>query len=115
MRFRLLVTTVLALGVMVSALATPKYFGTFRKTYPVPKESALAKANCNTCHLKGTELNVYGKDVQKAMQAKKTKELTAEILKSIETLDSDKDGAANGKEVKAGTLPGDSKSKPAAK
>lgn len=115
MRLQLLVTTTLALGVMVSALATPKYFGTFRKTYPAPKESALVKANCNACHLKGTELNVYGKDVQKAMVAKKTKELTAEILKSIETLDSDKDGASNGTEIKAGTLPGDPKSKPGAK
>jgi hypothetical protein len=64
------------------------------------------------CHVKGKELNVYGKDVQKAMQEKKTKDLTAEILKSIEKLDSDKDGVSNGDELKAGTLPGDPKSKP---
>ncbi len=112
MRMKLLATTILALGLMVGALATPKYFGTFRKTYPVPKESALMKAKCNTCHSQGTQLNPYGKDVQKAMQAKKTKDLTAEILKSIEKVDSDKDGVSNGNEIKAGTLPGDPKSKP---
>lgn len=112
-RFNLLVSTVLALGVMVSALATPKMQPVFNKTYPAPKESELAKAKCKACHTKGKELNVYGKDVQKAMQAKKTKDLTAAILKSIENLDSDKDGASNGNELKAGTLPGDPKSKPA--
>ena len=115
MRFRLLVSMTLVLGAMVTALATPKYFGTFRKTYPTAKEGALAKASCNICHLKGTALNVFGKDVQKAMQAKQTKELTTEILKSIETLDSDKDGVDNGKEIRAGTLPGDPKSKPVVK
>ncbi len=112
MRFKLLATTVLALGLTVGALAMPKYFATFRKTYPVPKDSALMKAKCNTCHSKGTQLNPYGKDVQKVMQAKKTKDLTAEILKSIEKLDSDKDRVSNGNEIKAGTLPGDPKSKP---
>jgi hypothetical protein len=112
-RVRMLVSTLLALGLMVTAVATPKLQVVFNKTYPAPKDSALAKAKCMACHVKGKELNVYGKDVQKAMQEKKTKDLTAEILKSIEKLDSDKDGASNGDELKAGTLPGDPKSKPA--
>jgi len=111
-RVRMLVSTLLALGLMVTAVATPKMQALFNKTYPSPKDSPLAKAKCTTCHVKGKELNVYGKDVQKAMQEKKTKDLTAEILKSIEKLDSDKDGASNGDELKAGTLPGDPKSKP---
>jgi hypothetical protein len=34
-------------------------------------------------------------------------------LSSIEKLDSDKDGVSNINEIKAGTLPGDPKSKPA--
>ncbi|MCS6829198.1 MAG: hypothetical protein RMM08_07750 [Armatimonadota bacterium] len=110
---KLLVSTVLAFGLMVGALATPKMQPLFNKTYPVAKESEVAKAKCAVCHTKGKELNVYGKDVQKAMQEKKAKELTADILKSIEKLDSDKDGASNGDELKAGTLPGDPKSKPA--
>lgn len=113
MKVRLLVSTLLALGLMVSALATPKYLVVTKKTYPAAPDSALAKAKCTVCHVKGKELNVYGKDVQKALQEKKTKDLTAEILKSIEKLDSDKDGVSNGDELKAGTLPGDPKSKPA--
>jgi hypothetical protein len=113
MKAKLLVSTALALGLMVSALATPKQLVTFLKTYHPEKDSALSKAKCTVCHVKGKELNVYGKDLQKALQEKKTKELTAEILKSIEKLDSDKDGVSNGDELKAGTLPGDPKSKPA--
>lgn len=113
MKFRLLVSSVLAFGLMVGALATPKYLVVFKKTYPAPKDSALTKAKCAACHVKGKELNVYGKDLQKAMQEKKTKDLTAEVLKSVEKLDSDKDGVSNGDELKAGTLPGDPKSKPA--
>jgi len=111
-RMKLLATTILTLGLMVGVLATPAYLGTFRKTYRPPKDSALMKANCNACHSTGTQLNSYGKDVQKAMQAKKTKDLTAEILKSIEKVDSDKDGVLNVNEIRAGTLPGDPKSKP---
>ncbi|NSW77479.1 MAG: hypothetical protein HPY54_00405 [Chthonomonadetes bacterium] len=115
MKVRWLVSTLLALGLMVSALATPKYFVVSKKTYPAAPESDLTKAKCTVCHVKGKELNVYGKDLQKALQEKKTKDLTAEILKSIEKLDSDKDGVSNGDELKAGTLPGDPKSKPAGK
>lgn len=112
-RAKLLITTLLAFGVMLTALATPKMQPLFNRTYPAPKDSDLAKAKCTVCHTKGKELNAYGKDLQKAMQERKTKELTAEILKSIENLDSDKDGVPNGAELKAGTLPGDPKSKPA--
>ncbi|GIV15007.1 MAG: hypothetical protein KatS3mg022_0442 [Armatimonadota bacterium] len=112
MKVKFLVSTVLALGVMVSALATPKYLAAFWKAYPSAKSTAVGKAKCTVCHVKGKELNVYGKDVQKVLQEKKTKDLTAEILKSIEKLDSDKDGVSNGDELKAGTLPGDPKSKP---
>lgn len=113
MKVRLFVSTVLALGLMVTALATPKHLATFLKTYPSVKNNAVGKAKCAVCHVKGKELNVYGKDLQKALQEKKTKDLTAEILKSIEKLDSDKDSVSNGDELKAGTLPGDPKSKPA--
>jgi hypothetical protein len=45
-----------------------------------------------------------------AMTAKATRDVAA--YKAIESLDSDKDGAANLAEIKAGTLPGDAASKP---
>ncbi len=115
MKVRFVLVSVLVLALMMSALATPKYLVTFLKAYPAPKDSALAKAKCAVCHVKGKELNVYGKDVDKVMKEKKTKDLAAEILKSVENLDSDKDGVSNGEELKAGTLPGDPKSKPAGK
>ncbi|MEJ5252537.1 MAG: hypothetical protein WHX60_11690 [Armatimonadota bacterium] len=113
MKVRWLVSTLLALGLIAGVLASPKMQVVFNKTYPASKDSDLAKVKCNVCHVKGKELNVYGKDLQKALQEKKTKDLTAEILKSIEKLDSDKDGVSNGDEIKAGALPGDPKSKPA--
>lgn len=112
-RMRMIATTVLACGVMLSALATPKMQPLFNRTYPVGKDSDVAKAKCAVCHVKGKELNAYGKDIEKEMQARKTKDLTVEILRAVEKLDSDKDGASNGDELKAGTLPGDPKSKPA--
>ncbi len=115
MQCRLLLITALVFALMMGALATPKHLVTFMKTYPSPKDSALGKAKCVTCHVKGKELNAYGKDLDKAMKDRKTKDLTADIMKSVENLDSDKDGVSNGDELKAGTLPADSKSKPAGK
>ncbi|HEY3413028.1 MAG TPA: c-type cytochrome [Armatimonadota bacterium] len=95
-----------------TTLALPPFVGDFQKTYKVPAGSALAKANCATCHIGMTpKLNPYGQDLKKAMATLKTKKLTADVLKKIEKLDSDKDGVKNGVEIKKGTLPGDPKSK----
>ncbi len=79
----------------------------FKEVYGKPS------AQCITCHTKPPERNDYGKDVLAALDKAKTPELTAEILKSVESLDSDKDGVLNGDEIKAGTLPGNPTSKPA--
>jgi hypothetical protein len=49
-------------------------------------------------------------DLKKAMGASKS--FTAAMLTKTAALDSDKDGAKNAAEIKAGTLPGDPKSKP---
>lgn len=86
----------------------------FKNTYAPKEGTDLAKAMpCLVCHSKmpptKTELNPYGKDLSKAVAGKA---LDEKILRSIEKLDSDKDGASNIVEIKAGTLPGDPKSKP---
>jgi len=106
------VAMTLTVGLIVSVWATPKHMVTFNKTYSPGKDSAVAKAKCAVCHVKGKELNLYGKDLQKVMREKGTKDVSVEILKAVENLDSDKDGVANLNELRAGTLPADPKSKP---
>jgi hypothetical protein len=89
--------------------------GVLFKSLYAPKEgSDLAKAMpCLVCHSKmpptKTELNAYGKDVQKAAAGKAVDE---KAFRAVEKLDSDKDTFNNLDEIKAGTLPGDPNSKP---
>jgi hypothetical protein len=103
----------IVVGLATWAVAKPADMGTFKQVYSPKEGSELANASCLTCHAKmppsKTELNPYGKDVQKAAAGKPIDE---KILRSIENLDSDKDGVSNINEIKAGTLPGDPKSKP---
>jgi mono/diheme cytochrome c family protein len=104
-----LVLVVVLVTFAVAVLATPALKATFDKTYHPKAGTALAKAGCVTCHTKmgSTQLNSYGMEL-------KGKPMTAASLKSIEKMDADKDGASNITEIKAGTLPGDGRSKPAA-
>ncbi len=101
-------TALLVLGTASLAMTLGTFTGTFNKTYDVEKGSKLGKANCQVCHEKATggKLNDYGTDVQKAMKAEKTRKLTADILKSVEKLDSNKNGKSNLEDIKAGVLPG---------
>ncbi len=101
----------------ISAFALPAMMKEFQTTYKLGKDSKLKKLDCVVCHTaKGkTKLNVYGEDVKKAMADAKSKTLTADILKKVEDLDSDKDGSKNIDEIKADTEPGNAKSKPAEK
>lgn len=109
--------TALTLGLTVTAgaaLAHPAFVGTFNQKYPQKPGSALTKSQCGICHVGFTpKLNPYGLDLQKALKAAKSTKLTAANLTKVEKLDSDKDGVKNLAEIKAGTLPGDPKSKPA--
>jgi hypothetical protein len=94
------------------ALALPGDSATFKQLYNPAAGTKLAAAGCLVCHDKApytkTGLNPYGKDL-----AKQSKPRTAAAFKAIEALDSDKDGATNIAEIKAGTLPGDPASRPA--
>ena len=85
-----------------AALALPTFFKEFETTYKIKKDSALDKARCAVCHTSKTsiKLNPYGQDIKKAMAELKTgKKITAEVLKKVESLDSDGDGMKNGDEV----------------
>jgi hypothetical protein len=103
----LAVALTLLLGAAV-AFALPNDLSLFTTTYSPKAGTALANASCLTCHAKtppSKELNPYGKDFL-------SKGRNAAALKAIENIDSDKDGATNIVEIRAGTLPGDPASKP---
>jgi hypothetical protein len=107
-------TTTLILVTALGALALAKgsFVKEFANTYGVKPTSTLGKASCGACHVgKTPKLNPYGMDLQKAMRTENTKILTGSVLKKVEGIDSDKDGATNLTEIKADKLPGDPKSK----
>lgn len=97
--------------IAAASFALPAFVGDFLTAAKPPAGSALAKAGCATCHAGPPKLNPYGMDMKKAMKAMKATKPTAAVLKKIAGLDSDKDGKKNAAEIKAGTLPGDPKSK----
>lgn len=110
--------TAMATGLMLltsAAIALPPMLKVFETNYKPAKNGKLVKAKCAVCHVANgkTALNAYGKDLKEKLGESKT--LTPEILKSVEAKDSDGDGASNIDEIKADTLPGDAKSKPAGK
>lgn len=104
----LIITAVLIIA--TAAYATAAWSKLFADVYKPKADSAVVKAKCQLCHMKKMSdgLNPYGK----ALEGKKVE---AASLKAVENLDSDKDKFTNIAEIKAGTLPGDPNSKPAAK
>ena len=103
-----LVIALLVVFVCGAVFASLKWSKAFKDLYKPKPEGAIVKAKCAVCHVdaKGKEkLNVYG-----AML--KGKKVDAASLKAIESKDADKDKFTNLAEIKAGTLPGDPKSKP---
>ncbi|MGV3617063.1 MAG: DUF2231 domain-containing protein [Fimbriimonas sp.] len=113
---RMVATAALA-GLGSAAVAFPPYLDRFKETYKVPGGSALAAARCQTCHSNGSggPRNVFGKAVGAKQSSLGEAQLTAAVLRELEPQDSDGDGVANGAEIAAGTLPGDPKSRPAAR
>ncbi len=110
MRIGVAVIAAVGLALVATAvLALPKDLDLFKATYSPKEGTPLAGAACLTCHAKmppSKDLNPYGKDYL----GKTSRDAAA--LKAIENLDSDKDGATNIVEIRAGTLPGDPASKP---
>lgn len=109
-KIRLVIAVICVAAIATSAWATAAFMDIFNTTYKPKAGSALAKAGCGVCHvgMDLKKLNPYGASL-------KGKKAEAKSLKAVEKLDSDKDKVSNIAEIKAGTLPGDAKSKPAAK
>jgi hypothetical protein len=112
--------TTIAVSVLVAFCAATTLLGNldnqkaFVTKYPDAKAS-LGK--CSTCHVKSLpkkedhEMNPYGKDVQTKAVVDPKAEKKTYAFEKIESLDSDGDGVKNIDEIKAGTNPGDPKSK----
>lgn len=111
--FSLVLALIICIGTAVAAAAKPQFLGSLNQLYAPKEGTDLARAVCLACHTKmpptKSELNPYGKDLQGAAAGRPVDEKS---FRAIEKLDSDKDGFSNLDELKAGTLPGDPKSKP---
>jgi hypothetical protein len=97
-----------------TASAVPSAPGKFSDFYAAKgiDASALSNQSCRLCHggifPNGGNLNDFGSDVQAKLDIR----ASTVDFSAIEALDSDRDGASNLDEIKAGTLPSDSSSKP---
>lgn len=107
--------TVALAGMATVAMAMPTFIKDFQSFYKIDGKNALMKESCNICHVSKTsfKFNVFGQDIKKIWGELKVKKFNADVAKKLDDLDSDKDGVKNVEEIKAGTLPGDDKSKPA--
>lgn len=101
------------LGLAIPAWATMDDVKAYKEAYPGKDAKAYG---CKACHLnaigKKGELNAYGEALVAYKAPADAKKLTAEDILAIDKEDADKDGAANGDEIKGGTLPGDATSHP---
>ncbi len=92
-----------------AALAESEFLDTFLSHYKINGDSAMAEKSCGICHVSDSDFgfNPYGKQVKKALADKGGSAVDAAVLTSIEDQDADGDGTPNGKEIAAGTFPGD--------
>ncbi len=108
---RLFLALILAL-VAPFAMANGEYLEAFMSHYQIKEGSPLSEKSCGVCHISDSDFafNPYGRDLKKTLADKASKIVTPEILASLESIDSDADGTLNGKEIAAGTFPGDATS-----
>jgi len=95
-------------GVAAPAYAEPPFLEEFVRKYQ-PK-SKLDELGCRICHTTPPKRNPFGEAVDEAMRGQG---FSGDILASLETQDSDGDGATNKQEIEADTAPGDPNDKPA--
>ena len=97
------------IGLIVSSTVIPDVAARPYRLGKIPDKGA--KCGCGTCHVNpagGGPRNPFGTDYDKVGMRAGDKYTDA-----LGTMDSDGDGHNNDKEFKAGTNPGDPKSKPA--
>lgn len=95
------------------ARASPEYMDKLLKVYKLSESSRIAGRSCANCHVSGEDfsLNPYGKDLKGQIKLPGAP-LAASNLTAIEANDSDGDGAPNGDELRADSLPSDPTSYP---
>jgi uncharacterized membrane protein len=118
MRVAVVLGTILCgLTLAGSAQAEPEFLNTLLSTYK-PYSAALQKRACANCHVDADnnpdQFNPYGAQIKQQLETDHASAVTPQILHEVENADSDRDGFTNIQEIKAGTAPGDPKSKPAA-
>ncbi len=98
-----------ALLVAGNVFATSDYYDIYAKHYSLAETSPLAEKQCSNCHVSEEDygMNPYGEAVHAATKARGGEELTTADLIAVEAEDQDKDGNPAGKEIAAGTFPGD--------
>lgn len=101
--------TLTLIGLAAISAASGEFLDTFMSHYKLKEDSAFGAKSCGVCHISDSNFafNPYGKDVKQALTSKGVDTVDAGILVSLEDKDSDGDGTPNGKEIAAGTLPGD--------
>ena len=91
------------------AFATGEYMDAFLSHYKLQENAAFNDKSCGICHVSDSdfEFNPFGAAVKKALTDTGASAVDGTVLASIESLDSDGDGATNGEEIAAATFPGD--------
>src|SRR5579862_539397 len=91
------VMALLLILLSMSAWARPEFLDTFKATYTNLKSGGtIDTASCNLCHLNGPpKLNPYGLSVRGALDKSGATAVTAGVLHSVDSLDSDGDGFSN--------------------
>ena len=96
---------VLATTLSSTAFANPAIQNQFKAVCKLKAGTALATAQCKSCHTTAPKLNGFGSDMKAEMGRLKTKAFTTAVWAKLGAKDSNKNGTPNKKEVATGKLP----------